>query len=167
MDIEKLIEAVKLCGSTPKVDQCKQCAYWSGGDMSQCIPRMTADCATAITALFARAEAAEATGMWQSDLDAAKRDAGKPRLSLVPPQIIFDIAQVREYGNRKYGSADNWKEVELQRYIDALYRHMLAFVEDNRSRDAESDIEHYKHMACNMAFICQLMKQTLEEAELK
>ena len=97
--------------------------------------------------------------MWQSDLDAAKRDAGKPRLSLVPPQIIFDIAQVREYGNRKYGSADNWKEVELQRYIDALYRHMLAFVEDNRSRDAESGIEHYKHMACNMAFICQLMKQ--------
>ena len=104
--------------------------------------------------------------MWQSDLDAAKRDAGKPRLSLVPPQIIFDIAQVREYGNRKYGSADNWKEVELQRYIDVLYRHMLAFVEDNRSRDAESGIEHYKHMACNMAFICQLMKQTLEEAEL-
>ncbi len=53
MDIEKLIEAVRLCGSTPKVDQCKQCAYWAGGDMSQCIPRMTADCATAITALFA------------------------------------------------------------------------------------------------------------------
>ncbi len=26
MDLEKLIEAVKLCGSTPKVDQCKQCA---------------------------------------------------------------------------------------------------------------------------------------------
>ena len=100
MDIEKLIEAVKLCGSTPKVDQCKQCAYWAGGDMSQCIPRMTADCATAITALLSRAEAAEATGMWQSDLDAAKHDAGKPRLSLVPPQIIFDIAQVREYGNR-------------------------------------------------------------------
>ena len=60
MDIEKLIEAVRLCGSTPKVDQCKQCAYWSGGDMSQCIPRMTADCATASTALFSRAEAAEA-----------------------------------------------------------------------------------------------------------
>lgn len=43
MDIEKLIEAVRLCGSTPKVDQCKRCAYWSGGDMSKCIPRMTTD----------------------------------------------------------------------------------------------------------------------------
>ena len=48
MDIEKLIEAVRLCGSTPKVDQCKQCAYWTGGDMSKCIPKMTAEAATAL-----------------------------------------------------------------------------------------------------------------------
>ena len=51
MDIEKLIEAVRLCGSTPKADQCKQCAYWSGGDMSKCIPRMTTDAATALSTL--------------------------------------------------------------------------------------------------------------------
>ena len=51
MKIEKLIEAVRLCGSTPKVDQCKQCAYWSGGDMSKCIPRMTTDAATALSTL--------------------------------------------------------------------------------------------------------------------
>ena len=51
MDIEKLIEAVKLCGSTPKVDQCKKCTYWAGGDMSKCIPRMTEDAATALSML--------------------------------------------------------------------------------------------------------------------
>ena len=56
MDIEKLIEAVRLCGSTPKVDQCKQCAYWSGGDMSKCIPRMTTDAATALSTLQAENE---------------------------------------------------------------------------------------------------------------
>lgn len=53
MDIEKLIESVRLCGSTPKVDQCKQCAYWSGGDMSKCIPRMTTDAATALSTIQA------------------------------------------------------------------------------------------------------------------
>ena len=53
MDIEKLIEAVKLCGSTPKVDQCKKCTYWAGGDMSKCIPRMTEDAATALSKLLA------------------------------------------------------------------------------------------------------------------
>ena len=51
MDIEKLIEAVRLCGSTPKVGQCKQCAYWSGGNMSKCIPKMTTDAATALSTL--------------------------------------------------------------------------------------------------------------------
>ena len=57
MDFEKLIEAVRLCGSTPKVDQCKQCAYWSGGDMSKCIPRMTTDAATALSTLQAENQA--------------------------------------------------------------------------------------------------------------
>ena len=53
MNIEKLIESVRLCGSTPKVDQCKQWAYWSGGDMSKCIPRMTTEAATAHSTLQA------------------------------------------------------------------------------------------------------------------
>lgn len=56
MDIEKLIEAVKLCGSTPKVDQCKKCTHWAGGDMSKCIPRMTEDAATALSTLQAENE---------------------------------------------------------------------------------------------------------------
>lgn len=87
-----------------------------------------------------------------------KNDKGKPKLSLVPTQIIRDIAKVREYGVEKYHNSDNWKKVELQRYIDAFFRHWLAFIDDNNSIDEESGIEHYKHCACNMAFICELMK---------
>ena len=56
MDYEKMIDAVKLCGSTPKIDQCKQCAYWSDGDMGKCIPKMTADAATALSTLQAENE---------------------------------------------------------------------------------------------------------------
>lgn len=48
MEIEKQIAAIKLCGSTPRADQCKQCAYWNGGDMGKCIPRMTAQVAEAL-----------------------------------------------------------------------------------------------------------------------
>lgn len=89
-----------------------------------------------------------------------KADAGKPKLSLVPSQIIWDIAEVREYGNKKYpeGGKDNWKNVEMERYVDALYRHFLAFVENPWSKDSESGIFHYKHMACNIAFICAMME---------
>ena len=68
MDIEKIIEAVKLCGSTPKVDQCKQCIYWAGGDMSKCIPRMTADAVTALSTLQAENER-----LW-ADLEQVKRE---------------------------------------------------------------------------------------------
>lgn len=88
----------------------------------------------------------------------AKADAGKLRLSLVPVQAIRDIAQVREYGNAKYGSIANWRSVEVTRYIDALYRHLLEIVENPRSIDEESGIEHYKHIACNAAFLCELLK---------
>lgn len=87
----------------------------------------------------------------------AKADAGKLELDLVPLQIVEDIAEVRMYGNRKYGDPDNWKTVKLRRYINALFRHFLAFLRDPDGIDKESGIPHYKHMACNMAFICEMM----------
>ena len=87
-----------------------------------------------------------------------KADAGKPELRLVPWQIVRDIAEVRGYGNRKYGDSDSWRRVDIDRYIDALLRHVIAFAEDPSGRDAESGIEHYKHAACNLAFIAELMK---------
>ena len=90
----------------------------------------------------------------------AKEDTGKLRLSLVPTQAIKDIAQVREYGILKYKDPDNYKLVEVQRYVDALYRHLLKVVDDINSKDDESGIEHYKHVACNAAFICELMKSS-------
>jgi hypothetical protein len=89
----------------------------------------------------------------------AKADKGKLKISLVPTQIIKDIAQVRMYGNEKYGDPENWKQVEMERYTDALLRHTLEFIKDNKSKDKESSIEHYKHMACNMAFICEMMNE--------
>ena len=94
---------------------------------------------------------------------AAKQDAGKPRLSLVPSQIIWDIAEIRQFGNEKYHDPNNWRTVELERYIDALYRHFLRFLDDPQGKDEESGIEHYKHMACNLAFICAMLAQGKEE----
>lgn len=86
----------------------------------------------------------------------AKADAGKPRLSLVPPEIIFDIARVREYGNAKYGAADNWKTVEIERYRDAAFRHLLAYISDPQGKDEESGLQHLWHLACNVAFLCAM-----------
>lgn len=84
----------------------------------------------------------------------AKADAGKIRPTLVPRQIIREIAKVREYGNRKYGSSDNWKDVEPERYRDAMFRHMLAYLDDPKGIDEESGLPHLSHLACNVAFLC-------------
>lgn len=88
----------------------------------------------------------------------AKADAGKPRISLVPTQIIRDIAAVREYGTNKYGDPENWKQVEQQRYIDALLRHTLAFMDEPDGVDAESGLPHLSHIACNVAFLCEMRR---------
>ena len=93
----------------------------------------------------------------------AKQDAGKPRLTLVPPQIIWDIAEIREYGCRKYGDPENWKQVGIERYRDAAFRHFMAYLADPKGVDEESGIEHYKHLACNLAFICEMEKEGQDE----
>lgn len=89
----------------------------------------------------------------------AKDDKGKRKLSLVPCQIIEDIAEVREYGCEKYHDPENWRQVEVQRYIDAFYRHWLEVVRNPMSIDKESGIFHYKHCACNLAFICEKLQE--------
>lgn len=90
-----------------------------------------------------------------------KADKGKPKLSLVPSQIIYDIAEIREYGNNKYpeGGKDNWKNVEPERYIDAAFRHFLAFKDDPYGLDEESGKKHLSHLACNIAFLCEQLKE--------
>ena len=93
---------------------------------------------------------------------AIKSDAGKPRVSLVPSQIIRDIARVREYGIKKYADPDNWKRVEVERYRDAMYRHLLEYIDDPHGNDVESGLPHLWHLACNVAFLCELEYNDLE-----
>ena len=97
----------------------------------------------------------------KSNDQTAKADAGKLQLTLVPRQIIRDIAEVRMYGNRKYGDPENWRTVEIQRYRDAAFRHFLAYLDDPHGVDEESGINHLKHLACNIAFLCEMEKEDM------
>lgn len=96
---------------------------------------------------------------------AAKDDSGKPRLSLVPTQIIFDVARIREYGTEKYGDPENWRNVEPARYRDAMFRHMLQYIADPHGADEESGYPHLWHLACNAAFLCEIEKEFLHPQE--
>ena len=88
----------------------------------------------------------------------AKADAGKAQLTLVPRRIIWAIAKVREYGCKKYpeGGVDNWKQVEKERYRDAMMRHMLQYLDDPDGVDEDSGLPHLWHLATNCAFLCEM-----------
>ena len=89
---------------------------------------------------------------------AVKADSGKPILSLVPKEIIYEIEKVRRFGVEKYKDPDNWKNVEMERYHEALLRHTLAVWNDIYARDKESGLLHLSHIACNVAFLLEMIK---------
>lgn len=93
----------------------------------------------------------------------AKKDEGKLRPTLVPVALIQAVARVRMYGTEKYGSPENWRQVEPERYRDALYRHWLAYLSGERL-DEESGLPHLWHLACNAAFLIE--KENAHSAKL-
>lgn len=97
--------------------------------------------------------------------DTAKADNGKPTLSLVPKEIIYEIEKVRSFGVKKYKDPNNWRKVELERYHEALLRHTLAIWNDVDAKDKESGLLHLSHIATNIAFILEMLKD--EDKEVK
>ena len=96
------------------------------------------------------------TNKWvHEDDQQAKADAGKPRPTLVPVSLIEAVTAVRMYGNEKYHDPENWRQVEPQRYQDALYRHWLSYLKGEQC-DPESGLPHLWHLACNVAFLIEM-----------
>lgn len=92
-----------------------------------------------------------------------KSDKGKLELSLVPPAIIEAVGEVRTYGVKKYADNECWRKVEPKRYKDALIRHMCEYIRDDKAVDSESGIEHLKHIACNVSFLLEFMREENHE----
>lgn len=86
-----------------------------------------------------------------------KTDAGKPKLRLVWghfPKAMFGACAVREFSASKGRPDDSWKEVELERWLDSLGRHLIAIM-NGETHDPESGKPHVDHIACNGLIISQ------------
>ena len=100
------------------------------------------------------------TSQWEDVRDQqAKADAGKPHPSYVPVSLIEGVMAVREYGNAKYHDPDNWKQVEPERYHQAMLRHILAAWNDPYKIDPESGLPHIAHVATNIAFLLEMKEE--------
>jgi len=83
---------------------------------------------------------------------AAKFDASKIRVDLVPSEFIFATAAVLTYGERKY-AAWNWaKGLEKGRIMAAMMRHAMAYM-IGENTDRESGLPHTWHMATCLAML--------------
>jgi hypothetical protein len=83
----------------------------------------------------------------------AKDDSEKLDLTLPPPELIEAVAEVMQFGLKKY-SRNGWKAVSdrKQRYQAALMRHMNAILK-GEELDPESGLSHMAHVATNAAFL--------------
>ena len=87
----------------------------------------------------------------------AKADGGKVEITLAPMDMVETAAVVRMFGNAKYpqGGADNWKQVDVERFRNALFRHLFKYLREPYGIDHESGLPHWYHVTCNVAFITQ------------
>lgn len=84
-----------------------------------------------------------------------KLDAGKPRMDLLPPHAILEVAKVLEYGASKY-AANRWRAAapEWGRFVGAIGRHLMAFMA-GEDYDTESGLPHLAHLACSALFVLE------------
>jgi len=84
-----------------------------------------------------------------------KYDTGKVQYSLIPPLALEGLAAVLTHGAHKYGPY-NWKLViPVERYYDALLRHLEA-VRKGEWLDKDSELPHMDHVICNAVFLREL-----------
>lgn len=85
-----------------------------------------------------------------------KFDSDKPRMDLLPPRAIVDVAKVLTFGAKKYAPG-NWKHVENaeERYMAAALRHLMAH-QAGELTDPESGLSHLSHATTCLLFIQEL-----------
>lgn len=87
-----------------------------------------------------------------------KSDGGKIRLELVPTSTLISVGKVMTYGADKYG-VGNWRNVERERYVGAILRHLMAYIDSPNGVDKESGLMHIEHVLCNAAFLNEIEKK--------
>ena len=81
-----------------------------------------------------------------------KDDQGKPRMELLPPELLTATAEILTFGAQKYEDR-NWEEgMAWSRPFGALMRHMWAWWRGEPA-DPETGKSHLWHASCCIAFL--------------
>lgn len=85
-----------------------------------------------------------------------KDDTEKPRMALLPPRAIEQIARVLTHGAKHYG-AWNWTKLEnaQERYLSAALRHIVQYMR-GQALDQEMQLPHLAAAAVSLMFLIEL-----------
>ena len=85
-----------------------------------------------------------------------KNDQGKPRMDLISPEALTQLAKVLTFGATRY-DAHNWRKgMDWSRLIAAAMRHLNAF-NKGEDLDPESGLPHPAHVMACMSFLLEYM----------
>ena len=79
-----------------------------------------------------------------ADKEYVKDGEVKPRISLVPPLALEEVAKVFTYGANKYDAYNFSKGAPKSTYVDAAMRHILKYSQ-MEDLDNESGLLHLAH----------------------
>lgn len=91
---------------------------------------------------------------------AIKFDGNKPRMELLPPEALEEIALVLNFGASKY-QEHNWRKgMAYSRLLGAALRHIVAYI-GGEDKDPESGLSHLAHAGCCIMFLLTYEKKNL------
>lgn len=123
---------------------------WNAEDYRRLRDELLVDCEEELISNTGRQLAENHVNVTQSA--GIKHDTGKPRLDLIPPECLEEVAKVLAFGADKY-SDWNWaKGFKWSRLYGATLRHLYAHMR-GESKDKETDISHLAHATCNLLFL--------------
>lgn len=88
-------------------------------------------------------------------MSGVKFDQDKPRMDLLDPAAMTQLAAVLTFGAQKY-APHNWREgISKSRLIAAALRHLFAYL-GGQDKDEETGLSHVAHAMCCCMFILGL-----------
>jgi hypothetical protein len=84
-------------------------------------------------------------------------DDDKPRVDLVPTELVRGAGRAFGYGAEKYGE-DNFRGgIKTRRLVGSILRHILAWL-DGEDLDGESSLAHFDHAAANLGMLMWMLE---------
>lgn len=100
-------------------------------------------------------------------MEGIKYDGEKPKMHLLPPKALTEVAKVLTFGAQKYDE-ENWRKLDNlhNRYSSGALRHIFAHIDDEEL-DPESGLSHLAHAVCCLMFKLEIELENGKSKEEK